>query len=509
MNGLLSSMILPFLACLILTGIHAYLGFHVISRKVIFVDLALAQIAAFGMVFAALLGYGIGNPEDSLAIYIFSLLFTFVGAALFALTRVRHNRSLPHEALIGIIYAVASAATILGTVNLGRGAEQVKQLLTGSILWIQPGTVLKTAIIYGFVGLFHFLFRKQFLLISTDPAGAEAQGLNIRWWDFLFYISFGFVITSSVAIAGVLLVFSYLVVPSTIAILFSKTLRGRLSIGWVSGSVISLIGVIWAYQFDLPAGPTIVVIFGAALLLAGIIRFIIRSTSRFRALLYVGLYSTLFLAFLGGTFLFRKEENIDLLHLLRSDLRNERLMGIRQAEELPGLGPDLEETILGLLEDSDPEVRLQAIAGLRHMGIGNAAPRLEGMLEDGDDRVREAAARSLRDLGRPESTSALIQAAGRETDDYIRMEIAETILELGNRKGIPILLNIMANAEISQARKEGYQHLNAYVHIDLPFNPELPPGQNSGQMEAWMAWWDDQGGRLIWNPGRKTFQTAR
>jgi zinc/manganese transport system permease protein len=251
----------PFVASLILTGIHSYLGVHVVERGVIFVDLALAQIAALGATVAILIGM---DPHGSGA-YWLSLAFTFVGAAVFAFARTRHGH-IPQEAFIGIAYAVASAAAILAMSKATGETEHLKDMLVGNILAVDQHEVAKTAILYGAVGLFHYIFRRKFLLISTNPAGAEAQGMSIRFWDFLFYASFGFVVTSSVAIAGVLLVFCYLIVPSVGAMLFADRIGPRLAIGWTMGTLVSALGVYFSVWLDLPTGATIVCTFGAVLI---------------------------------------------------------------------------------------------------------------------------------------------------------------------------------------------------------------------------------------------------
>src|SRR5437762_7221733 len=250
----------PFVASLILTGIHAYLGVHVVERGVIFVDLALAQIAALGATMAILIGM---NPHGSGA-YWLSLGFTFVGAGIFALARTRRGH-IPQEAFIGIAYAVASAAAILAMSKATGETEHLKDMLVGNILAVSRHDVFKTAILYGVVGIFHYIFRRRFLLISTDPERAEAEGMSIRFWDFLFYASFGFVVTSSVAIAGVLLVFCYLIVPSVGAMLFADKVGPRLAIGWTMGTLVSALGVYFSVLLDLPTGETIVCHFGAVL----------------------------------------------------------------------------------------------------------------------------------------------------------------------------------------------------------------------------------------------------
>jgi zinc/manganese transport system permease protein len=260
----------PFVASLILTGIHAYLGVHVVERGVIFVDLSLAQIAALGATIALLLPFSSGDPHAP-EVYWISLAFTFIGAAIFSLIRTRRAR-IPQEAIIGISYAVASAAAILAMSKSTSQAEHLKDMLVGNIIAVSWPDVLKTAGLYGMVGLFHYVFRKPFLAISMNHDKAEAGGVNVRFWDFLFYASFGFVVTSSVAIAGVLLVFCYLIVPSVAAMLYADTIGRRLAIGWTMGTVVSALGVYLSLVLDLPTGATIVCTFGIVLILMAAVR---------------------------------------------------------------------------------------------------------------------------------------------------------------------------------------------------------------------------------------------
>ncbi len=260
----------PFVASLILTGIHAYLGVHVVERGVIFVDLALAQFAALGAVIAILMGM---DPHVG-ASYWISLAFTFLGAAIFSLVRMRHSR-IPQEAFIGIAYAVASAAAILAMSKATGETEHLKDMLVGNILAVSWPEVERTALLYGGIGLFHYIFRKNFLTISVHPQEAEAKGLSIRLWDFLFYASFGFVVTSSVAIAGVLLVFCYLIVPSVGAMLFAERIGRRLAIGWTMGTLVSALGVYLSVVLDLPTGATIVCTFGGVLVVMALVRLLV------------------------------------------------------------------------------------------------------------------------------------------------------------------------------------------------------------------------------------------
>jgi zinc/manganese transport system permease protein len=257
-----------FVASLILTGIHAYLGVHVVERGVIFVDLSLAQIAALGTTVGYLAGYDL----HSKAAYLFSLGFTFVGAAIFALSRTHRKTRIPQEAIIGIVYAVSAGVAILVMSKATQETEHLKEMLVGNILSVSWKELGVTAVLYSLVGAFHYVFREHFLLMSLDEAEAERRGWNLRFWDFLFYVSFGFVVTSSVAIAGVLLVFCFLIVPSVAAMLFTERLGTRLAIGWTMGAVVSAGGVALSFLLDLPTGATIVATFGAALLIVAAYR---------------------------------------------------------------------------------------------------------------------------------------------------------------------------------------------------------------------------------------------
>jgi len=259
-----------FAASLILAGIHAYLGVHVVECGVIFVDLSLAQIAALGATIALLLPFSNGDPHAPF-VYWISLAFTFMGAFIFSTIRSKRGR-IPQEAIIGICYAVASAAAILAMSKATSESEHLKDMLVGNILAVSWSEVAKTAILYGVIGAFHFVFRHKFLAISMNHENAENLGINVKFWDFLFYASFGFVVTSSVSIAGVLLVFSYLIVPSVAAMLYADTIGKRLAIGWTMGTIVSALGVFLSLKLDLPTGATIVCTFGLVLIIMAAVR---------------------------------------------------------------------------------------------------------------------------------------------------------------------------------------------------------------------------------------------
>lgn len=263
--------LLPALAAgLILTGMLAYLGVHVVERGVIFVDLSLAQIAALGTTVGVLNGHDM----HSTGTYLYSLGFTFLGAAVFAFSRVHRKTRIPQEAIIGIAYAVAAAAAILAMSKVTGETEHLKEMLVGNILSVSWPELGRTALLFLAIGAFHAALRNKFFLISLNEEEAERQGLSIRFWDFLFYASFGFVVTSSVAIGGVLLVFSYLIVPAVCAMLFAEKLSVRLAIGWSLGAIVSAIGIYLSFLWDLPTGATIATSLGAALILLSGVRWL-------------------------------------------------------------------------------------------------------------------------------------------------------------------------------------------------------------------------------------------
>ena len=256
----------PFVASLILTGIHTYLGLHVVERGVIFVDLSLAQVAALGTT----VGFLWGADLHGSGAYWWSLGFTFIGAGMFVMTRM-HRSHIPQEAIIAIVYAVSASMAVAVMSQAPEGAEHIKDMLVGNILVVSWKEIWQTALLYAGVGIFHWVYRERFLLITSDPEQAYEQGLSVRWWDLLFYISFGLVVTSSVAMAGVLLVFSYLIVPSVFAMLFATRTGARLIIGWCMGTFVSAVGVLLSFLLDLPTGATIVCTFGVTLLLGAMV----------------------------------------------------------------------------------------------------------------------------------------------------------------------------------------------------------------------------------------------
>jgi zinc/manganese transport system permease protein len=280
MPELLQVMLPPFVASMVLVAMLGYLGIHIIARGVIFVDLALAQMAALGSTTALL----VGVANDSVSGYAFAWGFATLGALLFALTRTTSGKPrVPHEAIIGIVYVVASAATLLVADKAPHGAETIKEALAGTILWVTWPAIAKLAVVYLLIGGFHWALRHRFFTVSLEEETAVAAGWRIRWWDFLFYFSFGIAITLAVPIAGVLLVFTFLVVPAVIAFLFTRKARPLIALSWGSAALASAAGLWVSFRFDLPTGPVIVCAFGSLLIVAGLARYLLTLTTAAQA----------------------------------------------------------------------------------------------------------------------------------------------------------------------------------------------------------------------------------
>ncbi len=489
-----STMIWPLVACLVLTGIHVYLGVHVIARKVIFVDLALAQIAALGTVIGVLLGYEVG--KDTNALYLYSLAFTIFGAFIFSITRMRGEK-VPHEAIIGIVYAVTFASTMLVLSKSALGPQELDHIIKGELLWVQAHVVIKTAIIYALVGAFHFIFRRKFMAISFDIVAAEASGMKVRFWDFLFYMSFGFVITSSVAIAGVFLVFSYLVIPSVGAMLLSDKLSTRLAIGWIGGSIISFIGVKVSYETGLPTSPVIVVVLAAGLLLSGVIHYF-RTAERIgvaarnlaAAAAIVGIFTV-------GVWLFRKAEEDPLehtLHRLSSPLSTERAAAIADLKDFSSAESRWLPQLIARLHDPDAEVRTAACSLIGDLRERSALSPLIGLLQDKSDDVRKGAIDALKRIADGASAPALLAAGEKEEDPELKLMFFDAALGLGEPDAIPQLIGIVEDGGIFADDALGV--LRSHVAL----------GSKETTAPALRKWWATNGGKLKWDGAAKIFR---
>ena len=250
------------MACVLLPWLLVYLGLHVVQRGIIFIDIAMAQMAALGICVAVLFRIEL----ESWTTFAIALVFTLTGAAIFSATGKRSSQ-IPQEAVIGIAYVVAAAAAVLLLSRAAEGDEEIKNMLVGNILLVTPYEVWERFALFAAVGIFHFVFRRNFLLVSFDRDGAYQKGLRVRWWDFFFYALFGLVVTSFVRIAGVLLIFSYLIVPAVCGINLVQRTANRLLIGWFIALLGGVAGLFFSYWWDLPSGAAIVCTFGALLIL--------------------------------------------------------------------------------------------------------------------------------------------------------------------------------------------------------------------------------------------------
>lgn len=413
-------MLPAFVECLVLVGIHSYLGIHVIKRKVIFVDLSLAQIAALGTTVAFLFGIS----PDTMGAYWFSLGFTFIGAAIFSVSRFRHEK-IPQEAIIGLVYALAAAVAILVIDRAPQGAEHIKEILTGSILWVKWKTIGIAASIYLLVGIFHFIFRDKFILISNNPEKAYQSGVKVRMWDFFFYITFGIVIAHSVKTAGVLLVFVFLVVPAIATLLLTDKLWLQLILGWSMGTAVSFIGLLISYFGDLPSGPTVVATYGLALLLLALVLYIVRSKNKqmaFRNLAAGVIVLVLTIGvFYGMVTVFRPGDHFEAP---RADL------------EQPANEVDLSR-------ESDPVDNSQALA------------------------------RKL------EQTS----------DAFEKIDILRALVRVNEKEGVLQTIQFLESADIPFLSEEAVSILKEYAKTDFGYDSTESPKENWPAIQKFHEWW--------------------
>ena len=421
-----------FFECMILVGIHSYLGLHVLRRKVIFVDLALAQIAALGTT----VGFLFGIMPDAIGAYWFSLMFTFIGAGVFSISRIRHGK-IPQEAVIGLTYAIAASVAILVIDKAPHGAEHIKEILTGSILWVKWETIRNAAIIYSFVGIFHFIYRKQFILISENPDEAYKKGMNVRFWDFLFYVSFGVVITHSVGTAGVLLVFVFLVVPAITSMLITDVLWKQLAIGWSMGVIVSVLGLYLSYIADLPSGPTVVSFYGLMLILVALFLYIYRAGMRKKVLMRVALGLGTIIVVVFGFYL---------------------------------LGNFFSST-------HEEHVHMELIEEIVHDDSHSDHINIETMTE-----------KELDDYLSVEEDIDHLITLFNETDEYNKFKIAGRILDLNNEKGFELLISILQDGELPFVKEEVNKKINEFSGKDFGYDTMNEDEKNQKAIDEMIKW---------------------
>jgi zinc/manganese transport system permease protein len=468
---MLDLMAAPIVACIVLMGIHVYLGLHVIQRKVIFVDLALAQIAALG----ATMGFLMGFDPHGQGSFLFSLGFSVVGAAIFALTRMRREH-VPQEAIIGITYVVALACAILVADRAPEGAEHIKETLVGSILWVRWSTIARAAVLFVLVGIVHVLFRKRFLQISFDVDSAYAEGRWVRAWDFVFYLTFAFVITTAVAIAGVLLVFSFLVIPAVIAALFAQRVGPRLTIGWSVGIAGSLVGLTASYKLDLPSGPTVVAALGGALLLGGLAAYVLSADNRWSASLKVlaGL-ATLTVAIGGLVVIFTHGERLQIDHGHEWETEHTEPAGAAPNEfDWAGTVSRCKEDpacVAAHLRESHDWLLL-----LAHPLADDdrfALDHLDALLAVADD---------------PGAMDRLAEATTTERDPLLRVAQARILVAVGDGRGLGAALSLLGDETPFVAREEAHDLLLSASGKDFGYDPLADAPANEGPIGRWRSW---------------------
>ncbi len=471
-------LLLPFLACALLVGIHTYFGIHVLARGIIFVDLSLAQVASLGAVFAFAVGAALGTKEA----YLSSLAFALSGAVIFAVSRPRNGR-IPQEAIIGIVYAVASAAAMLLVDRNPEGMELIENALTGRMLWVTPGSVVTTSRIYGAVAVLHILYAGRFSLISRSHEEARRRGLNVTLWDVVFYATFAVVITKSVEVSGVLLVFSFLVIPAVISSLFFENPKSRLVLGWILGTAASVAGLVISYTLDFSAGPAIVTVLTLFLLAAGLGSHVVRSSRPALALLRIlGGGGVLVLTLYG----FYRVSPVGTgsagtsgrghVHDLQAEVE------LHRTDELDETGHPKGSHAEHLLDHyfEDTGAQEEALSDLK-----NHTEDLMGLLRDESAEVRERAA-SVLPLVAP---SALVErelerAFQDETDEWVRFEMASSLFELDRKRGGRALIELMANEDVPVfLRSRSAALLAGELGTDHGYRPEAGPGENRQALE--------------------------
>jgi len=316
------------------------------------------------------------------------------------------------------------------------GAEHIKELLTGSILWVKWKTIAYAALVYAGIGLFHFIFRKKFLLISNNPEKAYQEGISVRFWDFLFYVSFGIVITHSVSAAGVLLVFVFLVVPAITSILITDVLWKQLVIGWSMGLVVSVLGLYISYIADLPSGPTVVAFYGIMLLIVALTLYVLRAENQGKSVgkIAIGLILTLLIFFII------------------------KFLGTAFSDD-PGHEPETSGVHTGshLTEDDfSDDTQLNDINSIQ--------------------------------LDRITDQDSLLIYLRHTNDQFQQLDIARQMVAVNARKGSQFLVELLRNAEYPYFREEVISEIEKISHDRFGYDPEKTNAQNTLAFEKIEQW---------------------
>lgn len=507
MSGILSSPSLYML--FLIAGIHGYFGTHVIQRRVIFVDLAIAQIAAFGAVFATLLGYSIDQHGTVISIY--SAVFAAAGGLMFSITRPRTSK-VPHEAIIGIIYGVASSATLLAISRSQVGVTDLHALLAGRIEFVTWNDVIQGLIAYSAVAIFHVVFRRRFIELSSGETITNRPSWYVKLWDSIFYITFAVIVSKSVPTVGVLLVFSFLVIPAVVASLFTEDFGRKLLVGIGIGMTCSILGSLATEVLDLPRGPTVSCVLGLLLLVAGICIYVYRSEKPLKAAAAIVLYAAL----IGGAglvlYAFRYSPGDYELALdgIRSNEPGRIKTSLNILKNLPrDETKGIATTLKPLLKFNDVEVRRMAIEMIVDRELSELYGEIIGLLGDKSDTVREAVIGAMGKIDARQYADDIARFARAEEDNDLKLKLAQTLINLGRIDGIMILLDIMETSEAEETRHEAFIHLKEHVAADFAFDHVLEPPKNSEQIKAIRNYIVSHEGSIRWDAAMHKFVFPR
>jgi len=478
----------PLALCLVLGVLLTYLGAQVLERRAVFADLAVAQVAGLGAVWGLLLGWSIDTSPW--AIRAFALGFTVLAAAILAGQR-SFEQDLSREALAGALYALSAAATVLIGASLHHGPEEVRDLLAGKALFARPSGVLSAAVLFAPVGfLVHRFEARMRPARARDKQGRRAVAApHGAQWDFAFYAALGLAVSYAVPLVGVLLVFSYLLLPAATAALVARAGPGRLRAGWLACAAGTLLGLWLAYASDLPPEPSVALCLGLQFVAALVARYMLDARDRLGASLAVLSCAALVAMLLAWSFQLRaREQAID--PTAPDAPSGARTALVDRLSMEPGLWDSERAAISALLAGDDPEIRARLLDLIAARGEGSLLEHVHALLGDPDDLVRDSALNCVRALARPESVPVLVAASAEERDDYLEVDIGETLLALGSAHGLAVLLNVMESGESELARAEAFEQLTRHwpaAPRDLVYDPASEAPARKAEVAALRA----------------------
>jgi hypothetical protein len=356
-------------------------------------------------------------------------------------------------------------------------------MLVGDVLLVSLPSVLNMALLYGSIGVFHLVFRRKFLAISLNPEKAEETGINIRFWDILFYMSFGLVITKSVAIVGVLLVFSYLVVPAVIAQMWSDTVRGRLFWGWLVAILASTLGILWSFNSDYPTGPAVVVMLALFLVASSIIYYLNNAPAKLRAAVIVAGILAFGVLFFGSLSQFKKAVPQDA----------------SAKQDLVGM----------FLKELDSDNQASQLDGLKHLQEMNDArivPALDSLLErTQSDEVVESTVTAMSRQKDSRAIPALRKAAAGAYDYFLKLTIAEAQLNIGDTEGFSTLTAILKKDDAGYARHQANDLFEARSGRKFGYRPDISTAENQQALAEMSRWYSSTGRRLKFDAAASKF----